>query len=283
MPTEHAPEHDWVQLTNGEWLMGELVTMRNDSIEFDSDEFGVQTLDWEDIAELHTAERVTLTRPDMTTRSDRISVVGETVTFHSTNETEYRAEYLSIVPNDENWWSLWSGSIGAGFTARRGNSRQTDTSLHFVAVHRTACNRLNAKFDHLVSETNDEETANNTKLTAGWDRFVSRSWFVTPFQYEFFQDRFQNIRQRHSPGFGGGYTIIDRPKFEWDITGGLGYRYTEYYSVSAGDDQTTENGFLVFGTTISGDITSTTEFDILYNITQGLITPTMLPNHFKRP
>ena len=55
--------------------------MRNDSIEFDSDEFGVQTLDWEDIAELHTAERVTLTRPDMTTRSDRISVVGETVTF----------------------------------------------------------------------------------------------------------------------------------------------------------------------------------------------------------
>ena len=119
-----------------------------------------------------------------------------------------------------------------GFTARRGNSRQTDTSLHFDAVHRTAWNRLNAKFDHLVSETNDEETANNTKLTAGWDRFVSRSWFITPFNTNS-SDRFQNIRQRHSPGFGGGYTIVDRPRLN-GITGGLGYRYTEYYSVSAG-------------------------------------------------
>ena len=33
-------DFDWVRLTNGEWLKGEFITMRDDSLVFDSDEFG---------------------------------------------------------------------------------------------------------------------------------------------------------------------------------------------------------------------------------------------------
>ena len=38
-------DFDWVQLTSGEWLKGELISMYEDSVEFDSDEFD-EDEDW---------------------------------------------------------------------------------------------------------------------------------------------------------------------------------------------------------------------------------------------
>ena len=40
---------DWIQLTNGEWLKGDLKVLYNDSLEFDSDELDLLTFDWEDV------------------------------------------------------------------------------------------------------------------------------------------------------------------------------------------------------------------------------------------
>jgi hypothetical protein len=45
-------EFDWVQTTSGEWLKGELKVLYSGSLEFDSDEFDLQTLDWDDVAQI---------------------------------------------------------------------------------------------------------------------------------------------------------------------------------------------------------------------------------------
>ena len=45
MPTEY----DWVQLSSGEWLKGELISMYREELEFDSDELGLLVLDWDDV------------------------------------------------------------------------------------------------------------------------------------------------------------------------------------------------------------------------------------------
>ena len=37
---------DWIQLTSGEWLKGELIALYDGSLEFDSDELDNLTLDW---------------------------------------------------------------------------------------------------------------------------------------------------------------------------------------------------------------------------------------------
>ena len=36
---------DWVQLKNKEWLMGEIKSMYNDNLEFDSDNLDLQSID----------------------------------------------------------------------------------------------------------------------------------------------------------------------------------------------------------------------------------------------
>ena len=45
---------DWIQLTSGEWLKGELIAMYDGSLEFDSDELDNLTLDWDDVRQVRT-------------------------------------------------------------------------------------------------------------------------------------------------------------------------------------------------------------------------------------
>ena len=47
--------YDWLQLDSGEWLKGELISLYNFSVEFDSDELGVLSIDWEDIRYIRSA------------------------------------------------------------------------------------------------------------------------------------------------------------------------------------------------------------------------------------
>ena len=46
--------YDWLELTSGEWLKGDLRAMQNDRLEFDSDKLGLLKLDWEDVRQLVT-------------------------------------------------------------------------------------------------------------------------------------------------------------------------------------------------------------------------------------
>jgi len=55
-PPPMPDEFDWVQLTSGEWLKGEIKVMYEDSLEFDSDELDLLTLDFADIKELRSAQ-----------------------------------------------------------------------------------------------------------------------------------------------------------------------------------------------------------------------------------
>ena len=47
-------DFDWVKLSSDEWLKGEIISMYDEELEFDSDELDLQTIDWEDVAELRS-------------------------------------------------------------------------------------------------------------------------------------------------------------------------------------------------------------------------------------
>ena len=54
---EHEPsafvppidEYDWIQLTSDEWLKGELISLYDGELTFESDNLGRLTIDWEDV------------------------------------------------------------------------------------------------------------------------------------------------------------------------------------------------------------------------------------------
>jgi len=47
-------EFDWVRLSSDEWLKGDIVSMYDETLEFESDELDTQTIDLDDIAELRS-------------------------------------------------------------------------------------------------------------------------------------------------------------------------------------------------------------------------------------
>ena len=55
-PPPMPDDFDWVQMTSGEWLKGEIIAMYGDVLEFDSDEFDLQSLDLDDIQQVRSAQ-----------------------------------------------------------------------------------------------------------------------------------------------------------------------------------------------------------------------------------
>ena len=68
-PPPPPDEFDWVQLTSGEWLKGEIVDLYRKELAFDSDELDLQVLDWEDVKELRSAAPMRATRPSKSSAS----------------------------------------------------------------------------------------------------------------------------------------------------------------------------------------------------------------------
>ena len=60
---------DWIKLTSGEWLKGEVKTYNKEKLDFESDELGDLTLDWDKVEELVTENLFTIRLNDRTTRT----------------------------------------------------------------------------------------------------------------------------------------------------------------------------------------------------------------------
>ena len=268
-----AKEFDWVQLTSGEWLKGEIKSMYNDSLEFDSDKLDLLEIDWEDVKYLksYRPSNVNIENVEPVTGSLQISGDKVTVTDGENVQEFDRLDLISLTPAGDREIDLWSIKFTFGLNVRSGNTDQLDYNSKFNARRRTARSRFTLDYIGNISKTgNDEgvltETINNNRISASTNRYVTRNFFYTPLFAEYYRDPFQNIDQRITAGIGLGYTIFNTGRFEWNVNGGPAYVSTRYISVLPGEKQKVEAGALVFGTDFDAELTSALDFIFKYNI-----------------
>ncbi len=262
---------DWVQTTSGEWLKGELKVLYSGSLEFDSDEFDLQTLDWDDVAQVrgHGAKRISIDTPE-----GPITVIGEMVVtkdkviVDSDGETKEfdRSQLISITPGAASEWDNWSANVNLGLNFTRGNSENTDFTGKFTIRRRTPDNRFVIDYLGNFTNTGDTQTVNNHRLNTFFDIFAAKEYFWRPVFAEYYRDPFQNIDYRATLGIGGGYHIIDTPKTTWNVSGGPAYRATRYVSVEPGDSQKVNTPALVLGTFYDTALTKLVDFNGRYNL-----------------
>ena len=265
-----ADKFDWLQTTSGEWLKGELKELYSGSIQFDSDEFGLQTLDWEDVAQFRGqgAERLSIDTED-----GPITVIGAlTVTPNkimvNTNEgiREFeRSQLISITPDASTEWDNWSFKVTFGLGFLRGNTDQTDFTAKANIRRQTPENRFVVDYLGNFSESDNQRTVNNHRLNTFFDLFLAKEYFFRPIFAEYYRDPFQNIDYRATVGVGAGYHIIDTPKTTWDVSGGPAYRATRYESVQPGQSQKVDTPALVAGTYFDTTLTRTVDFNAGYD------------------
>jgi hypothetical protein len=116
--------YDWLRLTSGEWLKGELKRMREDAIEFDSDKLDLLEFDWEKVDQLHSPRINTYVFDGKVDVVGRGVVTKDQVLVETAEGVESypRSTLLSIVqgePKERNWWST---RLSAGFSGSVGNT-----------------------------------------------------------------------------------------------------------------------------------------------------------------
>jgi len=263
---------DWVQTTSGEWLKGELKVLYSGSLEFDSDEFDLQTLDWDDVAQFlgHGQKRMRFDVPgggDPITVDGVVRVTKDKVIIDTADGTREfdRSLLISITQGAVTEIDNWSAKIDLGLNFTNGNTDQTDFTAKLDVRRRTPNNRYVLTYLGNFSATRDVQTVNNHRLNTFFDIFAKKSYFWRPVFAEYYRDPFQNIDYRTTLGFGGGYHIIDTPKTTWNVAGGPAYRATRYVSVQPGDSQKVTTPALVAGTFYDTELTKMVDFNGGYN------------------
>jgi len=256
---------DWVQMTSGEWLKGEIVALYDETLEFDSEEFEDLVLEWEDIRQVHTSRVMSVGLTHRRSATGVLIVDGDRVTVSGDEVLEFtRAELISITPGPPKEINYWSMKLFFGLSISSGNSDVRDASLEANIKRRTVRDRHTIDAIGNQNVTDGATVTNNQRVTAGWDRFLSDRFFLKPVFGEYFRDPLQNISGRWTLGFGAGYQIIDSPKVDWEVSGGPAYQETRFDDVVPGESDSESTPALVAGTTTEWDITKNVEFDGLY-------------------
>ena len=259
---------DWIQLDTGEWLKGEIIALYNDELEFESDHFETLTLDWADIAQIHSSRVVNVGLHGQQHATGKLILEGgKVLVVDGDNVREFRRrDVLTLtggVPKEANFWTI---KFHLGAVVRAGNSEVREGTVQTTLKRRTIRNRINLDFTANQNTTDDEAISNNLRANVSWDRFLRDRFFITPVAGEYFRDPIQNIAARYTIGTGVGYQPIDTAKLDWRISGGPGYQETHFDSVSPGSSTSEATAALLLATTADWDITKRVEFDGEYRI-----------------
>ncbi|MFD2167517.1 YdiY family protein [Thalassotalea euphylliae] len=269
-----SQDFDWIQTTSGEWLKGDIIAMYDEELEFDSDEFGIQTIDIEDIAELRSKGVQSIRMDDGTIVEGQVVILDGKLKVIDTDRTYELPlkELLSIASAEDNELDLWDGEVNFGANFRKGNTETLDYTFSAEAQRRTSTSRLKADFVANFSESEDKdtgettETANSRRLTAFYDWFFSQRIFFRAADFEYFADELGNIDYRATLGVGLGYHVVETDDIQWDVTAGPSYQQTRYIEVEPGEDDTENSSVLMLGTYFEWELTKDIDFETKYQV-----------------
>ncbi|RMG58973.1 MAG: DUF481 domain-containing protein [Gammaproteobacteria bacterium] len=265
----HDDRHDWLQLKSGEWLKGELRSMYNYQVEFDSDKLKLLKLKWKDVSRLRTAWHHSVgiqADDDQRTRAlvGRLELEGDTLSIiNSTGVQRFpRERVVSIGASTDRALRYWRGKFSLGANLRSGNSDVIDGNIKANVRRLTAASRFNADYLGNFSRTDGTTTTNNHRLNGHFDRFLSRNFFWRMLYGEYFRDRLSNIERQLTLGTSYGYDIIRTPDTEWEVSGGLGATEKRFVSVGPGEQSREVSPSLRLGTYYDDELTSTLDLTV---------------------
>jgi len=259
---------DWIQLVSGEWLRGELLRVRDDNLDFDSDKLDLQTFDRDDVTRIHSAQTDFVVTDDNRVFAGRLVVDNQKVWVVGDRTVQIdRSELLAVVAAGDSDKGRLSGSINLGFAARSGNTDQVDLTGGASVLLERARSRAQAKYSGVISTVQDVETANNHRLTSTLDLYLTERTFVTVPGIELYRDKIQNIDLRTRPDAALGYKVIDTLDQKLRVSAGPAYQSTRLDAGATSMSSTDDTLAGVLSSDFDWDITGDIELTWSYSLT----------------
>ena len=267
-------EYDWLKLSSDEWLKGDILSMYDDELEFNSKELDLQTINWDDVVELRSKDKLSIRLADGTITEGFVVITEGQLRLVNDNVAKNfpLSDLFSITASSERERDLWDGYLNLGANFRRGNTEQFDYTIGAGVQRRSPASRLKidyiANYSTLEDQETDEKlvTTDSARLTSIYDWFLNQKIFLRAMDFEHFSDEFLNIDYRVSYGIAAGYHLIDKKKVSWDVNLGPSYQKTKFISVSVDDANSETSPGLALGTDFSYEITSDIDFDASYQV-----------------
>jgi putative salt-induced outer membrane protein YdiY len=263
---------DWLRLTSDEWLKGDIISMYDDELEFDSEEFDRIIFDWEDVAELRSRFDQRIRLSDGSILKGFLIVKGARVTILSDGKPYDfpLSDLLSITSSGEMRRNLWDSRISLGMNFLAGNIGQKDLNSTIKVERRTPETRFNTSLLINYSEVSDKEDktrvvkADSQRVNSYLDWFYTADIFIRLIDYEYFSDSLQNINSRNTIGAAFGYHIIDNKRIVWDITAGPSYQKTSFDNTVSNESE--DSAVISLGTLVEYEISSRIDYVIGYQV-----------------
>lgn len=271
-PPPSNQEKDWIRLSSGEWLWGTIDLMRNESLEFDSEEMDLVTIDWVDVVEIRSARVMTFVKLDASMVTGTSTMKGKTILVDAIGGMVEipRSQIHSILEGKPTELNFWSTKVGVDLKTRTGNTQQSDFGARVFLKREAARSRIDLRYQGNFSKTDEVEKVRNHRGNFDWKVLLSRKFFVSPIKLEFYSDKFQNIDGRFTGGAGLGYYLSRNSKADWFVELGASYQNNRWRSVEPGQDLQESNASLPFRTTLETDITKRIELTAEYGLQVGL-------------
>jgi putative salt-induced outer membrane protein YdiY len=247
-------------------LKGDIIQMRDETFEFDSDKLEDLSFDWEDIAAIRSSRKYTYVFADRTDLTGAAVVDKDKVVIAVDGEehTRARADLMSIIPALSRRAKRWDGKASIGFTLRKGNTDQQDFTGQGFLRRQGKLSRARFDYNGSLGVSDGEQTSNNHRGYLKLDIFLSPRFYVTPAALEVFHDALQNIQVRLTPSSGVGYHALKRKKISLDLELGGGFQFTRYSYVDPGEDDQKERGVIVPTLRLESEPLRWLELDALY-------------------
>lgn len=256
---------DWVDLRSGERIKGELLSVEDRKMSFDSDEFGEQEIDWEDVAGLVLAEPRVVRGRDDRVHTGRIGMKDGILRIETASgePVEIAQEDVDVVAyTTDSLAHLWLIRIGANLAARSGNTDQQDVGANALLRRDAAFSRWETRYVGAIGRVDGDDTTNNHRVTSNLDLHLTSRLFLRVPAFEFYSDEFQNITERYTVGSGVGYELFDTPVVDHRMAIGAAAQYSRY----DGGTQDTDGG-VVASSNLSLDLPRNVDFDLNYALT----------------
>jgi putative salt-induced outer membrane protein YdiY len=253
---EFDGDDDWLRLTSGEWLRGDLEWMRDGDFEFDGDKTGVMRKGWSNVYVFRGWVDV----------MGRAMITKDEVIIHTEDgvQTFPRSELLSILRGGQRERDWWVFELGMGFTGAFGNSNQSSLNADFGLGRHDKRTSTIFLYEGTFGAANREVNVNRHLGQVGVTLFLSDRFYVVPAAAAFFHDRFANIKFRATPAALGGVQLFDTNRVEWDLECGLGYQFLRVIDTLPTVPNPQNDGFIPVRTYWEFEITGDIDLDLVW-------------------
>jgi len=263
-PPPPAPdEFDWVQLTSGEWLKGEIIDLYRKDLSFDSDELDLQVLDWEDVKELRSAAPMRVSFENGQVVTGRILMDEQTIRILGEPEQQFpRSTIVTIARAGAGELDRWTAKASLGANLRGGNTEQVELTGRAKLVRRAVKDRVTLDMLGSFNRTDGTTAADNQRASAAWGHLVSKRVAWAPLFVEWFRDPFANIGYRWTLGTGLRYDLVDTSETTLEVAAGLAYQASRFVEVPPSGQQRVETPALVLDLAFEQELTRWLDFDL---------------------